>query len=443
MNNLLEVIEVFDKIASTSSTIEKQNIIKGHKNNELFKLCLKFLLDDMIVTGISGKKYNKGLNLHLSLGLIHNVEELLEYVQLNNTGRDEDIIEVKSYIESNYEPIYSFLKGLVCKSIKLGANSKLVNKAFGYNFIPMFSVMLAESFDKHKGKIKDNEFILTTKLDGSRIIAIREGDKVSFYSRQGKPMEQLIELEKDFINLPEGVYDGELLAIGEFNNAAEQYKETMKRSRIKGVKTGLKMVCYDYIENEDDFWNGLDNTPCIDRKNKLETIIKSSQDDYNIEHIEYLYPLYVGKDKSMIEKYSNEAVSKGDEGIMLSIADSPYKCSRTHYLQKVKLFKDADVLVTEVLEGEGRLSGTLGKVKIVFKYNGNIYENYVGSGFTDNEREYYWKYRDELIGKVITIKYFEVSQNQQGGVGFRFGTWKGKEYIRFDKEGVEDTNVEH
>ena len=79
-------------------------------------------------------------------------------------------------------------------------------------------------------------------------------------------MEQLIELEKDFINLPEGVYDGELLAIGEFNNAAEQYKETMKRSRIKGVKTGLKMVCYDYIEDIDSFFNGLDNTPCIDRK---------------------------------------------------------------------------------------------------------------------------------------------------------------------------------
>ena len=230
MNDLLEVIGIFESITSTSSTMGKQNIIKEHKNNELFKLCLKFLLDDMIITGISDKKYNKGLNLHLNLGLIHNLEELLEYVQLNNTGRDEDIIEVKSYIESNYEPIYSFLKGLVCKSIKLGANSKLVNKAFGYNFIPVFNVMLAESHEKHKGKIKNNEFILTTKLDGSRIIAIREEGKVSFYSRQGKPIEKLVELEKEFMNLPEGVYDGELLAIGKFNNAAEQYKETMKRS---------------------------------------------------------------------------------------------------------------------------------------------------------------------------------------------------------------------
>lgn len=438
MDNILEVIRIFDKIASTSSTIEKQNIIKEHKNNELFKLCLKFLLDDMIVTGISDKKYNKGLNLHLSLGLIHDVEELLEYVRLNNTGRDEDIIEVKSYIES----MYSFLKGLVCKSIKLGANSKLVNKAFGYNFIPVFNVMLAESYDKHKGKIKNSNFILTTKLDGSRIIAIREGNKVLFYTRQGKPMEQLIELEKDFMNLPEGVYDGELLALGEFNNAAEQYKETMKRSRIKGVKTGLKMVCYDYIEDIDSFFNGIDNTPCIDRKNKLETIIKSSKDDCNIEHIEYLYPLYIGKDKSMIEKYSNEAVSKGDEGIMLSIADSPYKYSRTHYLQKVKLFKTADVYVDEVLEGEGRLSGTLGKIKISYLIDGEKHSCYLGSGFSDSDRSLIWDNPELIINKVVTIKFFEISENDNGGKGLRFPTWISMDSIRDDKSSLEDTNLD-
>lgn len=442
MNDLLEVIGIFESITSTSSTMGKQNIIKEHKDNELFKLCLKFLLDDMIITGINDKKYNKNLNLHKSLGLIHNIEELLEYVQSNKTGRDEDIIEVKSYIESTNVPICIFLKGLVCKSLKLGANSKLVNKAFGYNFIPVFNIMLAESHEKHKGKIKNNEFILTTKLDGSRIIAIREEGKVSFYSRQGKPIEKLVELDKDFMNLPEGVYDGELLAIGKFNNAAEQYKETMKRSRIKGVKTGLKMVCYDYIEDINNFFNGLDDAPCIDRKNKLETIIKSSKNNFNIDHIEYLTPLYVGTDKSMIGKYSNEAVSKGDEGIMLSIANSPYKCSRTHYLQKVKLFKTADVLVEEILEGEGRLSGTLGKIKISYLIDGDKHSCYLGSGFSDSDRSLIWSNPGLILNKVVTIKFFEISENDNGGKGLRFPTWISMDSIRSDKSTIEDTNVD-
>ena len=54
----------------------------------------------------------------------------------------------------------------------------------------------------------------------------------------------------------------------------------------------------------------------------------------------------------------------------------------------------------------------------------------------------YWKNKDKLIGKVITISYFEVTKNKQGDYGFRFGTWKGKEYIRFDKTDIDDTNIE-
>lgn len=115
---------------------------------------------------------------------------------------------------------------------------------------------------------------------------------------------------------------------------------------------------------------------------------------------------------------------------------------RPKTIMKVKKFQDGDVLVTDIIEGEGRLVGTLGKIEVQFKYNDKIYTNYVGSGFNDSERKYYWEHKDELIGKVITISYFEISTNKQGEYGFRFATWKGREYIRFDKEGIDDTNVE-
>ena len=66
----------------------------------------------------------------------------------------------------------------------------------------------------------------------------------------------------------------------------------------------------------------------------------------------------------------------------------------------------------------------------------------MGSGFSDQERNYYWNNQKELIGKIITIKYFELTENQSGGIGFRFPTWQGKEYIRMDKKGINDTNVD-
>lgn len=40
-----EVIEIFRQIQDTSSLNKKKEIIKANSNNELFKKCLKFLLD--------------------------------------------------------------------------------------------------------------------------------------------------------------------------------------------------------------------------------------------------------------------------------------------------------------------------------------------------------------------------------------------------------------
>ena len=323
--------------------------------------------------------------------------------------------------------------------MRLGVQGKLVNQSLGYNLIPIFSPMLGDSYFKNENKVK-GKFILTTKLDGTRILLLKENGKVKAMSRQGQIIEGLDDIIQDVeeMNFNNGVLDGELIAEGDFIDSAEMYKETMKRSRIKGKKKGLKVMVYDYIENINNFHNGIDNTPCIERKSSVENLIKQS----NCKHIEYLEPLYVGDDKEEIIKQLKIAEKNNDEGIMLNTYHGKYECKRSKELLKCKLFKDADVLVTDILEGEGRLEGVLGKIEIKFKYKDKIYTNYVGSGFNDDERSYYWKNKDELIGKVITINYFEITKNKQGDYGLRFGTWKGKEHIRSDKTDIEETNID-
>lgn len=432
-SELREVVNIFNEIANTSGKNDKIKIVKRNKDNDLFLECLKFLLDNDIVTGLSTKKINK--KVALGSNKFDDILEVFDYIKSHNTGTDVDISVVKSYIEDNKD-IEEFLIGLFTKGLKIGIDTKGVNKAIP-KLIPEFNIMLADSYAKNTKRVEGKEFILSTKLDGSRICVIKHGDSLLLKTRQNKLYENLIEIEEDFKSLPDGVYDGELLAIGEFNDSAEQYKETMKRSRVKGIKKGLKMVCYDYIENVDDFYNGICKTKCIDRKNKLKEILSVGK-----QFIEYLEPLYIGKDIDKIGEFSNLAIQNKEEGIMCSIADAPYTCKRTKDLLKVKQFHDGDVLVTDVVEGDGRLKGTLGKIEVKFKYKGNIYTNFIGSGFNDDERNYYWLHRDEIINKVITIKYFEISKNKDGGYGFRFGTWQGKDYIRFDKEGIDDTNID-
>ena len=232
--------------------------------------------------------------------------------------------------------------------------------------------------------------------------------------------------------LQNGVYDGELIAIGDFKDSKEQFAETMKRSRVKGLKSGLKFVCYDYIENINDFQIGICSTKCKDRKDKLNEII---EDHLDLNYIEYLYPLYIGKDIDMIDYYSKMAIEEGQEGIMVSLSDSEYLCKRVRTLLKVKSFNECDVRVLDVIEGDNKNKGKLGAIKIQFEHNGELHECNCGSGFTDSERITYFENKELLIGKIVTIRYFEVTQNETTkGYGLRFPTWTG--VIRDDKDEI-------
>ena len=63
MENLKEVVEIFDLITKTSGKNDKIKIVKKNKDNELFIECLKFLLDSDIVTGLRGYSSTPALSL--------------------------------------------------------------------------------------------------------------------------------------------------------------------------------------------------------------------------------------------------------------------------------------------------------------------------------------------------------------------------------------------
>jgi DNA ligase-1 len=48
----------------------------------------------------------------------------------------------------------------------------------------------------------------------------------------------------------------------------------------------------------------------------------------------------------------------------------------------------------------------------------------VGSGFSQEERIHYYENPEELVGKTITVQYFEETRNQEGGISLRFPTVK-------------------
>ena len=125
--DLIEVKELFDKIANTSGKNDKIKIIKQNKDNELFVECLKFLLDKNIVTGLSKKKIEKDVNE--TDYIPETFMDIITYLKSNNTGTDYDISFVRNFIDNQPEENRDWYKEVVTKRYKLGVTVKSLNKA--------------------------------------------------------------------------------------------------------------------------------------------------------------------------------------------------------------------------------------------------------------------------------------------------------------------------
>lgn len=424
-----------EEITSSSGRKYKQEVLQRWKNNENILKLLQINFDPYRVYGISKKKLEKQVAAAESCSF-KDVFELFEYLEKNNTGRDIDLAQVNAVINQlafNNLPHYvALLLELIAKDVTLGVDTKTINSVIP-NLINSFQVQLAEKYFENPQKIEGREFTITTKIDGCRIIAIKENNQVSFYTRAGQVYEGLVDLEQEMLEkLPDNIcLDGELTLLDATGKTSgEAYKETIKLSRKDGIKHQLKMLVFDCMA-ANEFRTQATTKPYAARRAQLDILFRDSS---KFTYFEVLPVLYTGSDTSKIQEYLDAALADKQEGIMLNLNDAPYRFKRSWDIQKVKLMHTLDLEVAGYEEGEGRLSGTLGALVVRYK-NGNKVK--VGSGFSDEQRSDIWRRRDiDIIGAVIECSYFEECQKTTGlkdgepAESLRFPVFRG---FRYDK----------
>ena len=403
-DKLREVKEIFDKLAKVSSIKSKEVILKQNEDNELFKSCLKFLLDDNITTGLDTKKLAKKIPL-LNTNIDLDIRHMFSYIQGNNTGTDENIAYVKTYINYFDDDMKDFLWKLFSKKLKCGASTKIVNKVYK-GFIKEFNIMLGSKFDFNK--VPSGTKYITEKFDGLRCFCIIKDGKITLKSRQNKVFEGLVDIETSIaaLGLDNTCLDGELLSIG--SSYEDVYKDTTKKVNNKNkVKTGVKYQIFDIIPLE-EFENEKGKLTYSERRKMLDKIPES-------EYIKITPLLYVGDSMDMIMQILNKYREQGAEGLMCNL-DKPYEFKRSKTLLKMKVMSTCDLRVIGFEEGEGRLEGTLGKITCDYKG----FKLGVGSGFSDNIRTEIWNNQDKYLGRIAEIKYFEETHNDKGELSLRF-----------------------
>lgn len=261
--------------------------------------------------------------------------------------------------------------------------------------------------------------LVSPKLDGIRCIII---DGVA-YSRSLKPIPN-IAVQQFFANGEYDGFDGELIAGP--HNALDVFNRSTRFFMKRDAVDDWAFYIFDWIQG------GI----TIERMGIVEALEWSP-------HARPVIQTTI-RDVKMLREYERVSLSQGFEGIMIRSMGGGYKYGRSTLkeglLLKLKRFSDdeATVIGVECLMQNKNIAGVneLGYIErstdargmvpvdalgalIVRRADGVEFK--IGSGFTESQRYNLWQNQDEIIGKMVTYKHFEVGAKDKP----RFPIFKG------------------
>ena len=412
---MLEKLQKFvDEMKSTSSLNEKKVIIDSIKNNKFITSSLNYTYDPYKKYYVTSKTCKKNSGL-FKYNLYNDLFNLLD--DLSNrviTGHDS-IAAVNGFITTNpkYEDL---IFSIIDRNLEIRASDSVINKVIP-NLIPTFDVALATKYEPKFCDFENEVWLGSRKLDGVRCLIRKEGNKVTAYSRQGNEFTTLQKVIDDVSMMPNDfVLDGEICLMDENDN--EDFQGIMKQIKRKDhTIKNPKYIIFDYLTLE-EFDTKESNTKLSDRLIRLPL--------HQYDTLSILEQINIDNEQQLSEMIADADVN-GYEGVMLR-KDVGYEGKRSKNLLKCKKFFDAEYKVLDIefdshrviREGKEIVIPMLANVWIEHKG----YRVAVGSGWNQEQRIRYQANPEQLLGKTITVQYFEETKNQEGGISLRFPTVK-------------------
>ena len=422
MNKNLEKLQDFvNQMKNTSSLNEKKVIIESIKGDEFIKKALNYALDPYKKYYVTSKTCKKRSDL---LGHPNTYGDLFGLLDdLNNricTGHTS-IANVNQYIveHSLYKDL---ILSIIDRNLEIRASESVINKVIP-NLIPTFDVALANKFDPKRVNW-DDVWLASRKLDGVRCLTIVDYQgNVKCYSRVGNEFETL-QVVKDAVKKLQVVgvvFDGEICLMDK--DGKEDFQGIMKQIKRKNhTITNPKYVMFDYLTLT-EFNNKVSEQNLIERISRFAKLDKYIHWQDSLSVLDQI----VVSDDDHFAKLKADAEKEGHEGVMLR-KNVGYEGKRSQNLLKVKKFFDAEYKVERVDFEDHRVIREGKEVVIPMMAQAYIshkgYEVAVGSGWNQEQRIKYNANPDLIIGKEITVQYFEETKNQKGELSLRFPTVK-------------------
>ena len=426
MKELQDLQTMINELNNSTSTNEKISTLEQYKGNVGVCKLLEYThsqFKQFNVTPANCEKKSELITPTTHTDIFGLLNDLHNRVITGNNSIGAVNSFTKKYPEHK-ELVYRILN----RNLKTRVGTSIINRVIP-NCIPVFNVALAQKYESVSKKVDftKQEWFSSRKLDGVRCITIVDPNgNVKCYSRAGKEFETLDKIRTDIssMGLRGVVFDGEVCLVDE--NGNEDFQGIMKEIKRKNhtiEKPVYKL--FDYITYDE--FNQCEGT--VDLATRLTLLQKELNNvrvskDLPLNTLDLLEQDFI-EHESMFEEMVNFATQQGWEGLMLR-KNVGYCGKRNKDLLKVKKFFDAEYKVIDSESKKLRVVDTITNTEVeedmlsavIIEHRGNTVR--VGSGFSIEQRRKFHSDPSKILGKVITVQYFEESKNQNGEYSLRF-----------------------
>jgi DNA ligase-1 len=420
-SDLRKLADFINEMKSTSSTNSKKEIIQKY-DSEFIRRTFEYTYSPFKQYHVTSENLKKRQDLCFD-NYEDNLFGLLDDLN-DRTITGHTAIQCVNGFVSRHPEFSEIIYDVIDRNIKTRATAALINSVIP-GTVPTFEVALAEKFDANDKKVdfETQSWFASRKLDGVRCLAFFDSaGEVRFFSRQGKEFHTLSKLGEELkqLNIRSVVLDGEVCIMKD--DELEDFQGILKEIGRKDhtVENPMYYV-FDLIQLE-DFRSGQSELSLTERLTQLGIYFIGS----GLKTVAPLAQIEI-ESREHFEELVADASDLGYEGIMLR-KDVAYEGKRSKNLLKVKKMQDAEYTVVGLENGVHRIVEHGREVeeemlKAVFiEHMGNQVR--VGSGFSIDQRRWYFKNPDEIMSKVITVQYFEETTDQAGNHSLRFPVLK-------------------
>lgn len=414
----MSILAIINEVAATSSRNEKEAILRRNADNETLKSVFKAAYDPTInyfikkippYTTMGGK-----IDLSTAITLLDDLKNRVFTGQaaLDLLGRILGTCENQDDAK--------VIELIIQRDLKCGATDSTANKVWK-GLIPEFPYMRCAL--PKDAKFKDwawsagvySQLKADSMFANLDIISSAEGG-VILTSRNGSEMptekfQKVVDYALDMIPLGYRL-TGELQVKKAGKILPREIGNGILNSVLKGGDFGEDeepvYSAWDIIPLEFAKPGGKYKVPYSQRFTELQNMIDEEGTPVHLIPTRIVY--------SLEEAYDHyfELIAQGLEGTVVKNPAGTWFDGTSKDQIKLKVEFDCDLEIVEFRAGNGKNEKTFGSIRCVSS-DGLIDVN-VGIGFTDKQREEIWSKRDEVIGKIMTVKSNMVLAADKNGI---------------------------